>query len=148
MWKWREDIGRLIVLRSGPGDLGRVRSQGLWPLRAGRCQGNCATILTLHCLNPPSLPPLSFFTSLLPSLKLERSRDLLSTLMMSAPQRRRLSAESQQLAFKVSVWPRSWREAWRTVEEDVSGMVQPQPKQSLWPDPLKGGSQRSWSSNL
>lgn len=124
MWKWREDIGRLIVLRSGPSDLGRVRSQGLWPPRARRCQGNCATILTLHCLNPPStLPlsiPLSFFILLFPSLKLNRSWDLLSALMMSAPQRRRLSAESQQLAFKASAWPRRWREAWRMVEEDLS----------------------------
>lgn len=107
--KWQEDIGRLIVWRSSPGDLGRVRSQGLWPPRALHCQGNCATILTLHCLNPPSiLPPsipLSFFNSLFPLLKLRRSRDLLSTLMMSAPQRRHLSSESQQLAFKVLAWP-------------------------------------------
>ncbi len=111
MWKWQEDIGRLIVLRSGPGDLGRVKSQGLWLPRARHCQGNCATILTLHCLNPPSILPLSislsFVNSLFPPLKLKRSWDLLSALMMSAPQRRRLSAESQQLAFKVSAWPRS-----------------------------------------
>lgn len=29
MWKWQEEIVRLIVLRSSLGDLGRVRSQGL-----------------------------------------------------------------------------------------------------------------------
>ena len=113
--KWQEDIGRLTVWRSSPGDLGGVRSQGLWPPRALHCQGNCATILTLHCLNPPSiLPPsipLSFFNSLCPLLKLKRSRDLLSTLMMSAPQRRHLSSESQQLVFKVSArpGPGGWR---------------------------------------
>lgn len=54
------DIGRLIVLRCSPSDLGRVRSQGLRPPRARCCQGNCATILTLHRLNlPPFLLPLS-----------------------------------------------------------------------------------------
>lgn len=51
MKKWQEDVGRLIVSRSGPFDLGRVRSQGLRPPRAHSWQGNCAVILTLHCLN-------------------------------------------------------------------------------------------------
>lgn len=99
MLKWQEEIGQLIVLWSGPSDLGRVRSQGLSLPRAQHCQGNCAMILTSHCLNPPSIPPLStplsFFNCLFPSLKLKRGRDLLSALMMSAPQRWHLSAESQ-----------------------------------------------------
>lgn len=120
MKKWQEDVGRLIVSRSSPFDLGRVRSQGLRPPRAHSCQGNCAVILTLHCLNLPSvlsIPP-SFFISLFPLLKLKRSSDLLSTLMMSVPPRRRLSAESQQLAFKVPGWTRGW---WEGLEDDGGG---------------------------
>ena len=45
-------------------------------------------------------PPLFLSDSLLPLAGAEE--ELLSALMMSAPRRRRLSAESQQLAFKVS----------------------------------------------
>lgn len=122
MWKWQEDSGKLIVLRRSLGNLGRVRSQGLWPLRAQSCQGNCATILTLHCLNLPSIlffPTLFFFNSLFPSLKLKKNRDLLSTLMMSAPQRRHLCTESQQLAFKSKPRPGAGErpgEWWRMVK--------------------------------
>lgn len=107
MWKWQKDTGGQNVLRSGLSDLGRVRSQGLWPPRARCCQGNCTMILTLHFLNSPFTLPLSlyiyilvfFFISLFPLLKLKRSEDLLSALMMSAPKRRSLPAESQQLDF-------------------------------------------------
>lgn len=91
-------IRKLIVLRSSPGDLGRVRSQGLRPPRARRCQGNCATILTSVPAPPP--PPSSLALPLTPLLppslpSPRRSRggagNVLSALMMSAPRRRRLS---------------------------------------------------------
>lgn len=54
MVKRQEDFGRLIVLGGGPGDLGRVKSPGLWLPMVQYCQGNCAAVLTLHCLNLPS----------------------------------------------------------------------------------------------
>lgn len=85
-------IRKLIVLRSSPGDLGRVRSQGLRPPRARRCQGNCATILTSVPAPPPSSLALPLTTPP-PSPRQSRggAGNVLSTLMKSAPRRGRLS---------------------------------------------------------
>lgn len=65
------------------GDLGGVRSQGFRPPRAQRCQGNCAMILTLHCLN---LLPLFLHASLALSLtpvSLTGAREVLESALGS-----------------------------------------------------------------
>lgn len=146
MLKWQE-FWRIMVLRKRPGDLDGVRSQGFRPPWVQRCQGNCAMILTLHCLN---LLPLFLHLPLalsLTSVSLTGAREVLeSALMMSAPQSRCLSAESQQPAFKVSAWP--GRLERRPEEREGEGqsehrMVE-QAKQLRWPKTW-GGSERSWS---
>lgn len=137
---WNDwDFGRLIVLRSSPDDLSRVRSQLLQPPWAQRCQGNCATILTLHCLNLPLSLALSL-TVLLPSLRPKRWWNLLCALMMSAPQRSCL--------LNLNSWPSysQWLDG--GLEEGAGRSdhwtVEQLSKHTSWPADLRG-SQRSWS---
>lgn len=66
--------------------------------------------------------------------------------MMSAPQTRSLSAESQQLDFYVSAWAKSWREAWRMVEDALSTRRYNCNQNNQHDRHCWRGPQRSWSS--
>lgn len=70
-------------MRKSPGDLDGVRSQGFRTPWVQRWQGNCAMILTLHCLNLlPLVPHLSLALSLTPA-SLTGAREVLESALGS-----------------------------------------------------------------
>lgn len=123
MLKWQE-FWRIIVLRRSPGNLDGVKSQGFWPPRIQRCQGNCAMILTLHCLN---LLPLFLHLSLalyLTPVSPTGAREVLESALgsndVSSPEKVSVCWISTASLQSLSMTWKAWREARRMVKDDLT----------------------------